>query len=207
MTTHSDQRQSLDDVLAAIAALPTPPDAQALRIWMIEYPDFKSSIVAFVTDWIEAEASKSLLINMDDDVNSVVNRTMSRVQQLLDQPQRSAAINDLTADIAAAGHSLDSFQRAVGIDRTILSCLAGRMVRPATIPLRLVIAMAEALQRGIDHVRDFLRMPLAPEAAYKSRKRPTNTQMDFRALVQAADLSEHDKRRWHAEAPDPELQD
>jgi hypothetical protein len=207
MIARSDRRLLVNDVLADIAALPAPPDAQQLRIWMSEYPEFKASIVSFVTDWIEAEASKAPREVTADDVNTVVNRTMSRVQQLLDQPRRSASIEDLTAEIAAAGHDLDSFQRAVGIDHSMLTCVAERMVRPATIPLRLVTLMAEALRRRIEHVRNYLRLPLQPAAAYKARKRPETNQVDFSFIVQHAELPEPDKARWLAEPPDPALQD
>src|SRR5882757_10659918 len=98
MIARSDRKVSVDDVLADIAALPSPPDAQQLRSWMSEYPEFKATIVSFVTDWIEAEASKSPREVTADDVNTVVNRTMSRVQQLLDQPKRSAPMVDLTVE-------------------------------------------------------------------------------------------------------------
>jgi hypothetical protein len=207
MIASSDRRVSLDDVLAKLAALPAPPDAQQLRGWMSQYPEYKASIITFVTDWIEMEAAKVPHEVTTEDVDLVVNRTMSRVQQLLDQGKRPAVIEDLAADISAAGHDLDSFQRALGIDRAMLTSLIERMVRPATIPLRLVTAMADALRRRIEHVRDYLRLPPQPAAAYKARTRPQPKQVDFAFIVQYAELPEPDKARWLAEAPDPALQD
>jgi nucleotide-binding universal stress UspA family protein len=207
MIASSDRRVSLDDVLAKLAALPAPPDAQQLRGWMSQYPEFKASIITFVTDWIEMEAAKVPHEVTTEDVNLVVNRTMSRVQQLLDEGKRPDSIEDLAADIVAVGHDLDSFQRAVGIDRSMLTSLAERMVRPATIPLLLVTAMAEALRRSIEHVRGYLRLPPQPAAAYKARKRPEPKQVDFAFIVQHAELPEPDKARWLAEPPDPALQD
>jgi len=207
MIASSDRRASLDDVLARLAALPAPPDAQQLRGWMSQYPEYKASIITFVADWIEMEAAKVRHEVTADDVNLVVNRTMSRVQQLLDEGKRPAAIEDLAADIVAAGHDFDSFQRAVGIDRSMLTSLIERMARPATIPLLLVTTMADALRRGIEHVRAYLRRPPQPAAAYKARKRPEPKQVDFVFLVDCAELSEPDKARWRAEPPDPALQD
>src|SRR6266481_2857954 len=92
MIASSDRRALLDDVLAHLAALPVPPDAQQLRSWMSQYPEYKASIITFVTDWIEMEAAKVPHEVTTDDVNRVVNRTMSRVQQLLDEGKRPAAI-------------------------------------------------------------------------------------------------------------------
>jgi hypothetical protein len=207
MIASSDRRASLDDVLARLAALPAPPDAQQLRGWMSQYPEYKASIITFVTDWIEMEAAKVRHEVTADDVNLVVNRTMSRVQQILDEADRPQAIQDLSADIAAAGHTPESFQRTLGIDDSILACLAEHMVRPATIPLRIVRDTSETLHRGLDAVRDYFRQPLQLAAAYKARKRPEAKQVDFAYLVAHADLPESEKAKWLAEPPDPLLQE
>jgi hypothetical protein len=207
MIASSHQRLSLDDVLAEIAALPAPPNAQELRGLMGKYPEFKASIIEFVTDWIEMEASKVPHHVTTEEVDLVVNRTMSRVQQLLDAEQRPGPIADLAADITAAGYDLASFQRAVGIDLSILTCVAERKVRPASMPLRLIADMATALRRNIEHVRNYVRLPPELATAHKARKQPQLAQVDFAFLVEHADLPRSDKVRWLAEAPDPALQD
>jgi len=200
-----DEKISLDDVLAEIAALPAPPDGEQLRAWISSYPQFKAEIVDFATAWIEMEANPSAYEEKREDVDVVVNRTMSRVQQILDEAKRSPSLKDLLADIKAAGHDLESFQRAVGIDRSMLTCLAERMIRPATIPLRLVTAMAEALGRTAEVVRDYLRLPPQPAAAFKARKRPEPKQDDFAVIVKSAELPEPQKARWLTEPLDPSL--
>ena len=203
MTTKATPKPSLDDVLTEIAALPVPPDAQQLRHWMNRYPEFTAEIVDFATDWVEMEAAESVPEATQDEVNRIVNRTMSRVQQLLYEAERSDSMQDLGAELKAAGHDLDSFQRAVGVDHSILTCLMARLVRSATIPLRLVLAMAEALDRSVDQVRAYLVLPPQPSAAYKSRKQPVSKQADFSELVKHAELSDADRARWLAEPPDP----
>jgi hypothetical protein len=207
MIANQNRTPSLDDVLAEIAASPVPPDAQQLRCWMNRYPAFKAEIVDFATDWIEMEAAKSPHEVTKDEVDLVVNRTMSRVQQLLDEAERPTSMKDLLADITAAGHDFESFQRAVGIDRSMLTCLAERMIRPATIPLRLVTAMALALNRTVEVVRDYLRLPPQPAAAYKARNRPESKQVDFAEVVDCAELPDTDKARWLTEASDPDLRE
>ena len=207
MTANATPKTSLDDVLAEIAALPAPPDAQQLRQWMSRYPEFTAEIVDFATHWVEMDAAEGVPEATQDEVNRIVNRTMSRVQQLLDQAERSDSMQDLGAEIKAAGHDLDSFQRSVGVDRSILTCLMERMVRPATIPLPLVQAMAKALNRSIDQVRAYLVLPPQPSAAYRSRKQPVPKQADFSKLVEHAALSDADRARWLAEPPDPALRE
>ena len=207
MTTNATPKPSLDDVLAELATLPAAPDAQQLRQWMNQYPEFAAEIVDFATDWVEMEAAEGVPEATEDEVNRIVNRTMSRVQQLLDEAERSDSMQDLGAEIKAAGHDLDSFQRAVGVDRSILTCLMERMVRPATIPLPLVLAMVEALNRSVDQVRAYLVLPPQPSAAYRSRRQPVSEQADFSELVEHAALSDADRARWLAEPPDPALRD
>ena len=204
MTASQDQTPSLDDVLEEIAASTAPPDAQQFRSWVNRYPQFKAEIVDFATDWIEMEVVETGYDVTRDDVDLVVNRTMSRVQQLLDEAKWPTSLSDLAADIEAAGHDLDSFQRTVGIDRSILTCLLERMIRPVTIPLRMVMAMAQALNREAEPVRDYLRLPPQLDTpAYKARSQPELQQRDFVDIVTNSTLPEAQKKCWLAEPPDP----
>ena len=76
-----------------------------------------------------------------------------------------------------------------------------------TVPLQLVRTLAGVLNRSIDRVRDYLRLPPQPVAAYKARKRPQVRQADFAEIVRHSQLSDAEKARWLAEPPDPALQD
>ena len=207
MTTNATPKSRLDNVLAEIAASHAVPDAQQLRQWMSQYPEFAAEIVDFATDWVEMDATEGVPEVTEDAVNRIVNRTMSRVQQLLDEAERSDSIQDIGAEIGAAGHDFDSFQRAVGVDRSILTCLMERLVRPATIPLLLVHSLAETLNRNVERVRAYLVLPPQPSAVYRSRKQPMLIQTDFSELVENAQLSDADKARWLAEPPDPALRE
>jgi hypothetical protein len=207
MTAKDSRKPALDDVLNEIAAAPNPPDAQTLRAWTAKFPDFAKEIIEFATDWVDMEIGPCNDVVADEEVDVVVNRTMSRVQVLLDCPQRPGKLTDLPADIDVAGHDFDSFQRAVGIDRSILDCLIARLVEPATVPTELVREISNALKRSIECVRDYLRLTPQPATAYKSRKRPTQKQAAFAEIVQHSSLSASQKARWLAEAPDPLLRE
>jgi hypothetical protein len=192
MTANQNRGPALDDVLADIAAAPSPPDAQVLRVWTAKYPEFAAEIVDFATDWVEMEAARSEHVVTAEDIDVVVNRTMSRVQAILDAAERPEVVTDLTADIRAAGYDLDAFQRVVGIDRSILDCLISRLIKPATVPVRLVQVLAEALNRTVECVRDYLCRPPQQVTAYKARN---------------SGLSDAEKARWLAEVPDPALRE
>jgi hypothetical protein len=198
---------TVEHVLDEIATLPAAPDAKALRAWTTKYPEYADAIVELVSDWVEMELTQPEHAVTDEDVAVVVNRTMSRVQMMLDADGRSSALTDLAADIRAAGHDAVSFQRSVGIDQSILDCLIARLVSPRTIPAHLVMRLATALNRSVGHVRDYLRLPPLATAAYRSRSRPTLRQSDFVDLVGSSQLSQAEKTRWLTESPDPGLQD
>ena len=201
----NNPNNTLDDVLDELASLPEPPNGQALRVWLSRYPEYRQDIIAFATDWMELKSGRIESHPSREDIDQVVNRTMSQVQRLLDDAERPVAIEDLVRDIRAAGHDLESFQRAIGIDRSLLTCLVGRLVRPATIRRRLVYAMAEALNRTVATVQAYLLLPPVPATAHKARGKPRPVQVDFDALVRHADLSDAEKVEWLAEPVDPGL--
>jgi len=206
MTAKTNRKPDLEDVLDELAGLPGPPDATTLRAWTEAYPEFAREIVAFATDWVAMEAAHGERIVTAEDVDLVVNRTMSRVQAVLDA-ERQESVTDLSADIRATGHDFDSFEQSVGIDRSILDSLIARVVKPSTIPALLVCSVAAALNRPLDHLRDYFRLPAQLAGAHKSRTRPAATQVDFAMLVRHSKLPDPEKDRWLKEPPDPALQD
>jgi hypothetical protein len=205
MSVNQNCKPSLEDILAEFSTAETPPDAATLRAWVIRYPQFKAEIIDFATNWVEMDVIRSAQEVTEDDVNLVVNRTMSRVQLLLDAEQPEA-IKDLMTDIHAAGFDVDSFQHAIGIDRSMLDCLIPRLIKPSTIPTRLVLALAETLKRPIEAVRGYLQSPPEMRTANKARKRPEAKQADFSMVVEHSTLSDAEKAGWLAEMPDPDLQ-
>lgn len=206
MNSDDTRKPTLDDVLDEIATSDTAPDNRELRAWMSKYPEYSRAIVEFVTDWVATDAMRGRQAITPEDVDLVVNRTMSRVQATLDA-ERPSTIQDLLQDAEAAGHDPHSLQRVLGIDDTLLSCLAARLIEPATVPLRLVQGLVRALSRPIDLVRDYLRMPPQAVGALRSRKRPELQRQDFATLVKCSLLPEAEKERWIREARDPVLQE
>lgn len=206
MSFDSNRKPTLDDVLGEIAASAAAPDAIALRVWMTKYPEYKREIIDFTTDWVAMDAGRNNDAITTEDVNLVVNRTMSRVQTML-SAERPAAIQDLFRDAKSAGHDADSLQRALGVDRTILTSLAARLVAPATVPLRLIATLAQTLNRTIEAVHVYLRMPPTSLVASRSLTRPRLQQKDFATFVKTSLLSNEEKERWLEEAPDPALKE
>jgi hypothetical protein len=205
MNAKSDNKPDLEAVLDEFASLSGPPDAATLNAFIADHPQFERELIEFATDWVATDAARHRQPVTAALVDSIVNRTMSRVQSMMDEADRSPEIVDLAADIKAAGHDLESFQRAVGIDRTILDGLIDRLVIPATLPARLVTMAAAALKRSADQFREYVLIPPRLAAANKSRGRPSATQAEFQIFVRDSGLPEEDRTRWLAEPPDPKL--
>ncbi len=197
----------IEAVLDEFAALPGPPDAATLREWTLKYPQFAREIVAMATDWVAMDAMQAERAPSAEDVDLVVNRTMSRVQTLLDAADRAAPLTDLTSAIEAAGYDFSAFESRIGIDRSILDSLIARLAKPKTLPSLLIRSIADVLHRTLAEVRDYFRLPAQLAGAHKSRKRPTAAQVDFKMLVGSSSLPLSEKDRWMNEPPDPELQD
>src|ERR1700735_1406168 len=206
MTAKLNRQPTLDEVLADIVTLQAPPVRSDLREWINHYPQFKTEIIDFVTDWADMETFAAPVIPTEDEVDLIVNRTMSRVQQIMDEETQRAPLTDLLTDIKAVGYDFESFQRQVGIDRSLLTCLANRFVRPSTIPSLLITLIATALNRRIETVRKYFLLPIQiNSAAYKSKSAPKPHQQDFSVLVGYADLEESKKSEWISQPSDPEL--
>lgn len=202
----SNPNQTLDDILNEIASLPAPPSRTEIREILARFPEFKSEIIDFVTAWIELECTQDLHEVIDVDVDRVVNRTMSRVMQVLHERAGARPLAELSGAIRAAGHDLNSFERAVGIDRGMLTSLESRLIRPASIPTLLVDRIASTLGKTADSVRAYLRLHPQTATAYMSNRPPQVSQVEFAEAVRNSTLSKVDQARWLAESPDPVLE-
>jgi hypothetical protein len=205
MTANRNRKPDLEEVLDDFAGLSGPPDAATLGAWTSEYPEYARELVAFATDWVAMDAAAGDRAATAEDVDVVVNRTMSRVQAMLDA-ERPESLTNLADEIRASGHDFDSFQRQIGIDRSMLDSLIARFAKPATIPALLVRLMADALQRPLDRLREYFLLPPKMAGAHKSRNRPAPKQVDFAILVRDSRLPQSDRDRWLKEPPDPGLQ-
>lgn len=202
--TNEKTAPTLDEVLMRFAETADTPNETVLRDWLADYPQFARELIDFATDWIERDAARAHADFSQADFDSIVNRTMSRAQQLLDEMPQNDVV-DLQAEIGRAGYSTASFERLVGVDQSILDCLFARLVKTATIPARLIEAISDALDRSTDSVRAYFRLSPQQALAYKASNQPVLKQVDFNDLIRQSSLQEDVRLRWLSEAPDPKL--
>lgn len=202
--THDKAAPTLDDVLMRFAEAVDTPNETVLRGWLADYPQYARELIEFATDWIERDAARADVDFSQADFDSIVNRTMSRAQQLLDEAPQNDVV-DLQAEIRRAGYSTASFERLIDVDQSILDCLFARLVKAATIPARLIEAISDALDRSADSVRAYFRLSPQQALAHKASTQPKLVQVDFHDLVRHSSLQEDVRLRWLSEAPDPKL--
>jgi hypothetical protein len=101
---HADDngKLTLDDVLNEVAALPQAPDAHELRAWITRFPQFAKEIIQFVTDWVAMGQSQCRELPTEADVDRVVSRIMSRVEELLDAEESASRTLDLASSSQVA---------------------------------------------------------------------------------------------------------
>lgn len=204
---HENSPPTLDEVLQEFIAAGTAPTAGHVREWINRYPQFSHEIIAFATTWIEVDnASPGNPIEASD-IDRVVNRTMSKIQNLLFEEEaaaKTAEIRDFLVVIKAAGHDLDSFEQAIGVDRSILVCLIERLIEPTTLPGCLIITIAEIVRLSIDTVQNYFAGPPKPQAAHRAKQKPVIQQVSFAEAVRSSTLPAQDKIRWLTEISQPE---
>jgi hypothetical protein len=204
---HENSPPTLDEVLQEFITAETAPTAEHVRAWIKRYPQFEYEIIAFATTWVEVDNAPPGDPIKVSDIDHVVNHTMSRLQNLLfeeDAAAKTVEIRDFVTVIKAAGHELDSFEQAIGVDRSILTCLIERLILPKTIPGRLIASIAVILRLSREAVRHYFEDPPRSRAAHRARQRPVIRQVSFADAVRDSTLPEQDKRRWLAEIPQPE---
>ena len=202
MIAELNKYPTLEDVLNQMSSLPAPPNSSQLREFLAAYPQFADEIVDFATDWVAMKSLPEPKPASEEEVSVIVDRTMSRVRQMMFDRSRSEKLVDLTADIKASGHDPASFVKTVGIDASILDCLINRWVDRKTLPKRLVVAAAEALGRTAESVENISGLPPVPAFAYRARTKPVVQQIDFASVVGQSTLADAEKRRWLDEEPD-----
>jgi hypothetical protein len=204
---HETSPPTLEEVLQEFIAGGAAPTAEHIHEWINRYPQFAREIIAFATTWVEVDYAPPGDPIKVSDIDQAVNRTMSRLQSLLFEEEaaaKTAEIRDFVTIIKAAGYELESFEPAIGVDRSILTCLIERLILPKTIPVRLIASIATILRLSIDTVRNYFAEPPRSHAAHKARQKPVIRQVSFADAVRDSTLPEQDKRRWLAEIPTSE---
>ena len=198
---------TLDDALNTFVEENDLPTAENLQEWVNRYPQFRKDLVEFAAVWAEqvflpraaemgAEVEKVLV---DRAMSHVLNVAYEPDQQTREQAENDDPIPGLTGVAQRSGIKPLQLARVCGLDLGLLSKLNSRLIKPETIPTKLVRLLGQHLRKSPAAVRAyFLERPLAGGGkAFLARTKPTRTgQQSFAEAVRSSSLEEQEKTRW-----------
>jgi hypothetical protein len=212
MTTR-EATPSLDDVLNEFVIDHDQPTREALQTWIGRYPQYRRELVDFAAAWAEQRALPPAAELSAEEENSVANRAMSEVQNVLyardartDGAARGAdeaPFAGLVAEARKVGFTPRELAQACRLDLALLTKLNTRQICPGSIPMSLIQRLAQLLRHPADRITAYLFGPpqAAAGMAFLARGKPQSAeQQSFAEAVQSSSLSSEEKGRWLTEA-------
>lgn len=146
-------------------------------------------------------------VNPEDEAAKLQRRLMATFQTVTQQataapPQAKRSpsaeiLADPFADVPAL--RLRQIAKSCNIDTSILKKLCDRLIEAATIPRRLVTAIADELGKETSFLLRFFELPprVAVSANYKSESTPVAQKKEtFSDAVRSSNLDDTQKRAW-----------
>lgn len=211
-----DERAAmLDDVLNEFVAECERPSADALETWIGRYPQYRRELIDFAAAWAEQIVLPEAPGLTTEEEERIVDRVMShalnvsfkRDKETQVRPSGENAMTSLTGEAKNVGMSVAEFAKGCGLDLVLVAKLNNRLIKPDTIPSRLVSHIARLVGRSADSVKEYLAGPPQPLSAvsFLSKKKPQQFEPEsFADAVRASSLREAEKTQWLDEAGDQE---
>jgi len=212
MTKQNAASPALDDVLNEFVMSEDHPTRAALDAWVREYPQFQRELVDFVSAWIAEDILAEPVPLSEEEYDLVVNRVMSRVENLLYENGRLETVAEdrsqtpllsLFQDAKDVGVDVGRFLEACRLDRILAVKLDARQIEPRSIPVTLIDLIARTLRRRTQDIASFFALPprMIPNASFKARSTPAvGKQETFTVAVQSSALPQALKDYWLAES-------
>ncbi len=153
----------LEMVLTQYADAVAAGDANVAR-WLVAYPQHARELAGFAADLACYSDLGEACMEEPDSDDAPFMAALARFTP----PQRCAPIASLCHEAQRFGLSTNELAARLGLDVSVIAKLDKKLIRPATLPRRLVAVVAEALQRSVDEVAAYLRTPLAPATAVRA---------------------------------------
>ena len=200
-------RITLDDVFNMFIAENDQPTAENLQEWVNRYPQYQRELVDFAAVWKEQlvlppapemgpEAEKALI---DRAMSHVLNVAYDRDEKAQRHAESDDPVHSLTGEAQHAGMNAQAFANACGLDLVLISKLNSRLIKPQTIPARLIGLLGQLLRKSTAEIAAYLAKPpqTATSKAFLARGKPTSAaQQSFADAVRASSLSDKEKARW-----------
>lgn len=197
----TDMSASLEMVLAQYADAAAAGDAGVER-WLTAYPHYALELARFAADMACLSDLGDACLDEPDDGDAPFMAALARFTP----PQRRAPIASLCLEAQRSGLSPVELARRLGLDVSVLAKLDKKLIRPATLPRRLVALVAEELRRSVEEVTAYFRTPIVPAVAVRalSFRAPSAPvvprEESFADAVRSApEMTDDARRGWIAE--------
>jgi len=188
-----------DAVLAAFAQATEAPGGAKLADWIARHPGHAGDLARLAADrWAgdTMPASAATAARMQ-------SIGMAALRACRPAPVRAAAaapMTSLLATVKAAGLTADTLSAKLDLPVALFWKLHRRLIAADSVPRALVADLADTVNRTLDEMAAYLRMPpqLAAGASYRSDDAPeVGAQETFaEALQSEPEATDAQRRRW-----------
>lgn len=194
----TDEDRALEDVLDAYVAESGTPSYETLTAWTRRYPRYERELADFTAAWSLMHWLPPSTTAVEADEAALVQRGMSTVRAMLrERADRQAAIASLLEAGKERGLATGALAARAGLSVPLLLKLDRRLIRAATVPVRVIEGLATAIGRDVASVAAYLQGTprLAAGASYHAGATPSLAgQEDFAEAVRG-DLTLSDEQR------------
>lgn len=189
----------LDRIFILFSEDRSSANPRPLASWIAEHPELSPCFV----EWA-AEIPALAIAEMAPAAPELEVRSLAIGQAVLKRmglgEQKATGLESLNGAARNAGLSPRQLAQRLGIGMSVFAKLNRRIIRGASVPVRLVERLAEEIQASVDEVRYYLAQQpvLATGAAYKANQPPAVTEeQDFAdAVLTSPDMSAEEKQAW-----------
>jgi len=198
--------EDIDAILAAYVDASRKAGGTRLEEWVRRYPQHERTLVEFaVYDYVFehgrtfarlATERESLFLSR---AQTVRERLMAK-QGLTAKGKPVCAIRSLLAVAKEHGWPPTALAQRLQLGVSVIVKLERRLLRPETLPRKLITELAQLLDRNYAEVIHYFQQPptLSSQASYRASRAPHLVgQEEFRAALEAShDMTEEQKSYW-----------
>ncbi|MES2463821.1 MAG: hypothetical protein V4671_24900 [Armatimonadota bacterium] len=201
---YKGQDEETDAVLTAFAQAQSAPSGASLSEWTARYPAQARDLARLAAQsWAGDDRETAL----PESVSRCHAIGLTALRAFRPEPKRAevitfsaAPMTSLLAAAEAAGKDADTVASLLDLPSALFWKLHRRLISPDSVPRSLVAALADSVNRTMDEVASYLRMPpqMATGASFRSDNAPSVGQQEsFEEALQAEpETTEASSRRW-----------
>lgn len=197
-------RRSLEDVLNDYVASEHLPNHEALKKWVLLYPEYRKELTEFTVNWGRMEYLPHVPTPIEVSEDTLVLRAMSIVEDRLyafkSKGKASAAvIVSLLEEGKNFGLDVSKFAAQCRVSVPIMLKLSRRFIDFTSIPSELLESLAAAINTTAQSITAYLKQPaLADGMRFSSKTKPAlaNQENFFDAVRNDQAMDNETREYW-----------